>query len=219
MPRLLLGECSVALRCRRRHPSCAHQHPPLNTGVDDGVAGRVAYALRLWSESKPLTGTLGERYLIDVRKLAISALRLEHAVRWHAGINAVVGLMTDPASAQLIGVLRTFLLNADGTKREKKMIGRMGIIRLSPDDDVITGIGIAEGIEDGLAVLVNSWSPVWAATCCWSIARLPVLKGIESITIFADADKPGLDAAQTCCERWREAGREARIVAPLRSAA
>ena len=40
-----------------------------------------------------------------------------------------------------------------------------------------------------------------------------MLEGIESLTIFADADKPGLDAAETCCERWREAGREARVVA------
>lgn len=42
----------------------------------------------------------------------------------------------------------------------------------------------------------------------------PVLAGIESLTIFADDDVPGMKAARVCAERWTSAGREARISHP-----
>lgn len=47
-----------------------------------------------------------------------------------------------------------------------------------------------------------------------TLATFPVLGGIQCLTIAADADAPGQRAAATLAERWREAGREARIVAP-----
>jgi hypothetical protein len=105
------------------------------------------------------------------------------------------------------GIHRTFL-NADGSKRERKMLGRQGVVRLTPDEDVTHGLGICEGVEDGLAVLAD-WAPVWAATSAGAIERFPVLPGIEFLTIFADNDGPGLRAAQACAERWR--GQEVRI--------
>ena len=79
-------------------------------------------------------------------------------------------------------------------------------------------LGITEGIEDGLAVLLSGWSPVWAATSAGAISRLPVLAGIDVLTIFADADDAGLAAAETCCARWQSAGIEARIATPARPA-
>jgi len=81
------------------------------------------------------------------------------------------------------------------------------------------GLGVAEGLEDALAVLLAGWSPIWAATSAGAVARLPVLVGIESITVFADADEAGVAAAKACCERWRVAGREALIAAPGREVA
>jgi hypothetical protein len=36
------------------------------------------------------------------------------------------------------------------------MLGRAGVIRLSRDDAVMGGLGITEGVEDGLA----GWSPI-----------------------------------------------------------
>jgi hypothetical protein len=123
--------------------------------------------------------------------------------------------MTDPASGEPIGVHRTFLSD-DGTKRERKMLGRQGVVRLSPDETISSGLGITEGIEDGLAVLLSSWSPVWAATSAGAIARFPVLSGVETLTIFADADEPGLKVAQACCARWRNDGRDVRIASPTR---
>ena len=125
--------------------------------------------------------------------------------------------MTFAAFGELCGVHRTYL-NGDGTKRERKMLGKAGVIRLSPDDQVAWGLGITEGIEDALAVLLLGGSPVWAATSGGSISRFPVLAGIGSLTLFADADAPGIAAAEACAEIWRAEGRDVDIAAALGSA-
>jgi hypothetical protein len=171
-------------------------------------------ALRIWSEAQPIFGTLGEVYLAVVRGLDVVRLDVSHALRWYARAQAVVGLMTCPVTGEAIGIHRTFL-NPDGSKRERKMLGRQGAIRLSLDEAVTTSLSITEGVEDALAVLLSGWAPVWAATSSGAIARFPVLPAIESLTIFADADDAGLRAAEACQDRWRQAGREVEIVAPV----
>jgi hypothetical protein len=105
--------------------------------------------------------------------------------------------------------------HADGAKLERKMLGLQGVVRLSPDCEVALGLGITEGIEDGLAVLLSGWAPVWAATSAGAIARFPVLAGIEALTIFADADGPGTRTADTCAARWRSAGVDVCISPPM----
>ena len=62
-------------------------------------------------------------------------------------------------------------------------------------------------------MLLSGW-PVWAATSAGAIARLPVLAGIDALTIFADADQAGRQAAKACADRWAAHGRNVRIVAP-----
>ena len=190
--------------------------PSPSSAVDYDAEARVRAALRAWRESVPLAGTLAERYLIERRKLDVRRLLLDHALRWHPGIRALVGLMTDPASGEPIGVHRTYL-DANGAKIERKMLGRQGVVRLSADDTVSVAVGLTEGLEDGLAVLLSGWSPIWAATSAGALAKFPVLAGIESLTLFADADSAGMQSADACRDRWINAGREVVIAAPRRS--
>ncbi len=172
--------------------------------------------MRQWNEAVSLPGTLADRYFKEHRYLAIENLGdLSHALRWHPLNSAIIALMTDPVTGEEIGVHRTFLAG-DGAKISRKMLGRQGLVRLSRDEDVTQGVGVTEGIEDGLAILLSGWAPVWVATSAGAIARFPVINGIEALTIFADADAPGYAAAQECAERWIEAGREAVISPPPR---
>ena len=173
--------------------------------------------MRIWGETVLLAGSLGARYLVDHRKLDIAGLSLGHVLRWHSGIQALVALMTYPVSGEPSGIHRTYL-QRDGAKRERKMLGRQGAIRLSPDDAVTMGLGITEGIEDGLAVLLSGWAPVWAATSAGAIARFPVLPGIEALTLFADSDAAGRKSAEACRERWLAAGLDVVIAQPGRRA-
>jgi len=122
----------------------------------------IAPALSLWGGSVPLPGTLGETYFTEHRGLKIGDLNLEHAIRYHPVHRMIVALMTDAISNEPIGIHRTFL-DANGKKRERKMLGRQGVVRITSDEDVTLGLGIAEGVEDALAIALE-WGPAWAAT-------------------------------------------------------
>jgi putative DNA primase/helicase len=178
-------------------------------------------ARAIWAEAVPTIGTLVERYLTS------RGLRLppEAPLRFHPAcprdkerLPAMVALMTDPVTAAPVGIHRTYLRTdgqgkADGVAR--KMLGGSGVIRLSPDEEVTTGLGLTEGIETALSVMqVGGWSPAWAATSAGAISTFPVLSGIECLTVFADADAAGTKAARACAERWVRDGREVTIHRP-----
>jgi hypothetical protein len=52
---------------------------------------------------------------------------------------------------------------------------------------------------------------VWACIDAGNLAALPVLDGIEHLTIAADNDPAGQAAAQTCATRWAAAGRTVSV--------
>jgi putative DNA primase/helicase len=188
-----------------------HAPSPVIEVEDTDAKNKREIARQIWIASKPLPGTLGWRYFTERRGLHTGALgELFHALRWHQDIGAVVALMTTPRGNKPSGIHRTFL-NPDGTKRERKMLGKMGVIRLSRDEDVTDGLGIVEGVEDGVAVLLSGWGPIWCATSAGAIERFPAISGIESLTIFSDNDAPGMKAARACAARWTDADREARL--------
>lgn len=184
---------------------------PIKRADDDRRTGR---ALTIWNEAGPL-GPLPRRYF-ERRGLAFPETE---ALRWHPScpfgrerLPCIVAAMMDPATGELTGIHRT-ALTPDGEKIDRRMLGRSGVVRLADDTDVTAGLGIAEGLETGLAVIQAGWRPVWAALSAGGVARFPVLAGVESMTIFADADDAGMNAARHCAQRWTDAGREARIVA------
>src|SRR5262245_57081700 len=70
-----------------------------SAGADDAEE-RTRSALRIWRETVPLAGTMGERYFVDRRRLDIRLLNIDHTLRWHVRTAAVVALMTDPVSGR-----------------------------------------------------------------------------------------------------------------------
>ena len=193
---------------RSRNPQLLTSLLSKITTTESDDADRLRRATNIWRTAKPLPGTLGEKYFVKTRGLDLAKLGdLSHALRWHADLHAVIAGMSDPMTGEGVGVHRTFI-ETDGTKRERMMLGKQGVVRLSSDDDVLEGLGICEGIEDGLAILVSGWAPVWAATNAGGVERFPVLPGIEALTIFHDKDEAGTRAAELCAQRWASAGRE-----------
>lgn len=183
---------------------------------------RIKRAISIWEESQPIQGTPAEKYLHN-RGLTYSPdmpLRYIPNTKFRDFKGpAMVALMTDINTNEPCGIHRTFL-KPDGTKADiepcKAMLGRAksALVKLTPDDEVTNGLGIVEGIENGLTILGLGWGPVWAALSANGIKDFPVLDGIECLTIFADHDKTGLEAARQCARRWRAAGKEVRIRAP-----
>ncbi len=180
-------------------------------------------ALEIWENAGPAKNTLVERYL-EGRGLRLPP---EAPLRFHPKcprgcekLPAMVALMTDPITARPCGVHRTYL-TPDGSGKAlggaKMMLGRAGVIRLVPDDDVTHGLGLTEGIETALAIMLHvEWNPVWACGSAGAIARFPIVTGIEHLTIFADSDDngAGLDAARLCAARWANGETEATIQIP-----
>lgn len=196
--------------------------PDLPQRPPETEVAKADLAARLWREARPAAGSPVERYLAG-RGLTLPP---DTPLRFHSScprgaerLPAMVALMTDPASGAPCGVHRTFLL-PDGTGKApgqaKMMLGAAGVVRLVPDVAVTAGLGIAEGIETGLAIMQRGWSPLWAVGSAGGIARFPVLPGIETLTVFPDADDSGasLKAAQECAGRWYTAGVMVRFGTP-----
>jgi putative DNA primase/helicase len=194
------------------------QKPEKRSKADDPDAqSRLALAHRLWSEGLSIKNTPAQTYFERHRKLDVRSLDLDHTLRWHPRAHAVIARMIDPVSGQARGVHRTFL-GSSAEKINRKMLGPAGVVAIASFDMVTLGIGLTEGIEDGIAVILSGWQPIWAATSAGAISRFPVLQGVDALTIFADADPPGMRAAEACQEVWRAAGCEVVIAEPRRLA-
>lgn len=184
---------------------------------------------RLWREAQPAEGSPVEAYL-QRRGLCLPAGARE-VLRYHPECPfraerrpAMVALVRNAVTGQPQGVHRTPLTQAgerargpDGAKLPKMVLGTAGggVVMLSPDEAVETGLAVTEGIETGLAALRwQPWLPVWVALCAGGLARFPILPGIEFLRAYADNDAPGLEAARTLCQRYAEAGRHAQLIRP-----
>jgi hypothetical protein len=178
----------------------------------------------------PLVGTLGERFF-RARGCAKPA---GDAVRYLAPSEkypwpTIVSVITDFVTAEPISLHFT-MLNKDGTdkapieKPRRLLSGHRkagGVIRLTDDADVERHLGLGEGIESCLAVTAAlgsqaSWLPIWSAIDAGNLEDLPVVAGIQRLTIYSDVDRKGTGqkAAQTLANRWHDAGREVFIAAP-----
>jgi hypothetical protein len=229
-----------ALRRQGSWPDAANNPPALTEAERDRQhqqeAERESQRLRrddfiehlwrqTWADAKPAPGSPIERWLehrgIDGAKLDLDRLPLRWTPRCPRAekfMPAMVALMTDPVTGAPCGVHRTYLL-PDGSGKApvepvRQFLGKAGVIRLSPDDEIEMCLGICEGIETGLAIMAAGWRPVWACGSLNALRSFPVLAGIEPLTIFADPKTHEAAGARACAARWAAAGREANVYLP-----
>jgi hypothetical protein len=182
------------------------------------------YGRELWAACRPISGP-AKAYL-EARGCA--APPADGDLRWHPALRhpvtgymgpALVALLTDAVDGTPRTLHRTWI-TASGTKPAQAEPARMllrnhrkagAVCRLWSDQFVTLGLGVAEGIESTLS-LAHAYTPVWACIDAGNLATLPVLEGVECITVAADFDPTGIAAARECARRWRAAGRTARIV-------
>jgi putative DNA primase/helicase len=118
-------------------------------------------------------------------------------------------------TGQFVGVHRTFMRahgagKADG--QSKMMLGGAGVVRLY--EWMGDGLGLTEGIESALAIAQHfEWQPVWAACSAAGVRNFPALR-FHALSVFADNDRAGQDAARMCAQRWAEAGNEVHLRYP-----
>lgn len=191
---------------------------------------RTTRALAIFHETIPPWDTPVQAYLTRERGLVLFD-DLARSVRYHpacpfAGTRrtpAMVCLVRDVVTNAPKAIHRT-ALSLDGRKVEvdghdRQSLGPVagGAIKLTPDEDVTTCLGIGEGIESALSLRrlpEFGASPVWSLISAGGIERLPVLSGIEVLWIAVDHDPAGLQASEACAERWRRAHSGVFLIKP-----
>lgn len=181
---------------------------------------------QLWQACRPITpDDHAGRYLSE-RGCALP--HPDGDLRWHPGLKhpsghigpAMVGLVTDVLTGEAINCHRTWL--GDGGRKADLERPRMllkghrkagGTIRLWPDSEVTLGLAVGEGIETMLS-LARAFVPVWASIDGGNLGTLPVLAGIEALTVAVDHDAAGLEAFGQVADRWTGAGKEVRRILP-----
>jgi putative DNA primase/helicase len=125
----------------------------------------------------------------------------------------LIALFRDIRTNEPRAISRIFL-DAEGHKIARKFLGPVigAAVKISNDEAVTLGLVIGEGIETCIAAKQLGLMPVWALGTVGAIERFPVLGGIESLTILAEAGEPSGRAVQACFERWRAAGREVLVL-------
>jgi putative DNA primase/helicase len=184
-----------------------------------------------WGAAQPISGgTLADTYIATRRLrfgdpagrvLQFAARRVRKSpigeLEHHP---ALLCALSDARTGEQCGIINIFL-KADGSdrlrdKKGKTVTGRSSgaVVMLSGFDEPTTGLILCEGVETGIALFQREMRPVWACGSSSTLAKFPVLSGIEALTIAADADSPGQRAAAELGRRWRDAGREVLRITP-----
>ncbi len=179
------------------------------------------YALKLWAECRPAQGTIVEVYLRS-RGITIpvpDSLRFHPKLKYPEGGTwpAMVAVVQRGPDGAAIAIHRTFL-KPDGSgkapvQKQKMMLGpcQGGAVRLAEAGD---WLGVGEGIETCLTVLQEVGKPVWAALSTSGLKALELPPIVKEVTVLADADAAGEEAALDAGRRWKRAGLIAKIARP-----
>jgi hypothetical protein len=195
-----------------------------------------------WRDCLPLSGGSPAAAYLRARGCALP--HPDGDLRWHPAARhpcghvgpALVALVTDAVTVDPLNLHRTWIKpdgsgKAEIAETEREAFGAFrprlllknhrklgGIIRLWPDEEITCGLLIAEGIETALSAALG-FGLAWSCIDAGNLEVLPVLPGIEALSIIADHDHPnpktgkraGEEAAQACARRWFAAGCEVRV--------
>lgn len=195
-----------------------HIRPPQKAqwqqSADKSASTRTADALKLWREGIDPGGTPVEVYLAS-RRLELDKWAAGRVLRWHPRTSAMLALFRDIQTDEPKAISRVFL-NFDGTRRDRMFLGpvRGCAVKLDPDEEVLSGLHVGEGIETVMASRQIGLRPAWALGSAGAIASFPVLAGVESLSLLREHDEANRRAADACALRWTEANREVLDVWP-----
>lgn len=180
------------------------------------------YLEDLWIKSLPAQGSPVEAYL---RSRHISCLppsnirylpngKHPRSGKTHPVMLAKVTLFDD---TRLIALHRTYLKQDGSGKAEiepvKMSLGpiRGGSVHITEPNETLA---LAEGIETALSVWQETSLPTWAALSTGGLKNLRLPDRIQNLIIFADFDRPGLNAAYTTAESWSRRGKSVKVIRP-----
>ena len=170
---------------------------------------------RIWEEAGPIDGTLGERYLADVRGIRFRP----PDVRFHARCPKGKGHALQFLPAMLVGVFRRgnliaiqrlFLDRHTGHRTARMMLGnsRGGTW---PSRMAGSRMTIAEGFESACAYWQVTGRPAGTCFGARNFAGFDVPEGKDAITLLPDNDDEGTAQAEHAVAVRRSQGIDASI--------
>jgi hypothetical protein len=215
----LWGEQKYNLSPIRSKESTVH----IATSLYDEDNNRTANALKIWNASKPAAGSPVENYLRNrgIPMPVPENLRFNPKLKHPSGGHhpAMIALVTRGDSGESMAIHRTFLSPTGNAKADvepqKMMLGpcRGGAVRLALATNRVM---VGEGIETCLSVMQFANVPTWAALSAPGLKNLYLPPEILEVTILADSDDTGEDAAKDAAFRWVKEGRIVRIARPAK---
>jgi hypothetical protein len=224
-------KCPFAEALKFAAPFVNGQRPLLRIGTREAdeaeEEARTEKALKIWSQSRPLRGTLAEYYLrsrgIEVPNEAREVLRFHAECPFDGmAVPALVALVTDVVTDEPIAIHRTALTGGGRKLGRPRALGpkKGGAIKLSPVTSIGSELAIGEGIETTLSARPLGINiPAWSLCDAGELGQFPVspsLGSVEWLTILADndANKAGQNAAARTRARWEAARRCVRVLTP-----
>ena len=195
-----------------------------NDPDDKAEAWRALKVSQLWRGAVSLAGTLGERYLVESRRIPKPATGWPQAVKYNPSLNAVImAATTDDGAVQAVQVIR---LDREGRKAEATD-NRLVKQSFGPQDGAAARLPgaadgpvlFAEGPETGLSV--------WAATgletrvAFGQIGKLTPPAGRQVVACRDDdpAHSPADKAFRRALKAWKQAGHNVTIATPWKQRA
>ncbi len=182
--------------------------------------GRYEAAKDIWLASKPLAGTMAERYLYSRALQPPWPRWLRYAAALKHGptgliLPGLVAGITD-GGGNFVAIHRTYL-KVDGSGKAvvsspKMALGSIGngAVRLGQAGKAL---GLAEGIETGLSAQQLFVIPCWAALGS-RMDRVDLPGAVVEVQIFGDNGNPGREAAEKAAERFTNQGRRVMLRFP-----
>ena len=183
---------------------------------------RSEQARRLWEAAQPISCSVAETYLRNraVRCALPDTLRYV-ADCWHPTAKRLPALLSYVTGGHGYAIHRTYV-DSEGRGKApvapaKAMLGRTkgGAVRLSEGGDRLV---IAEGVETALSLLsglLPDRPAVWAALSAPGMGALRLPERPGRLTIAADGDRAGREAATCLAHRATHAGwRVSLLIAP-----
>ena len=175
-PRRLADDGRRDGSARKRSAVSRHWDGPRATAVARRRGGRQAHcACGCGDEAKPIAGTLAARYLAERRRIDVAALpdNVDEVLRFHPRCPfgpgtrhpCLLALLRDVTTDAPTGIHR-IALTPDGSKIDRRMLGRWGAVKLWPAGAQLV---IGEGIETVLAAATRipyrgaPLRPAWSA--------------------------------------------------------
>jgi putative DNA primase/helicase len=183
-------------------------------------AARFARALALWNGSPVETYLKARGCVLPPKAGSVLRFHPECPFGSEHRIPAMIALMRDVVTNAPSGIQRTALKDDGSGKRQIPEAEDSRMMMGSPKGAAVIlhpaaeRMGIGEGTETALSAGQIFNVPVWAALSAGGIAAFPVISSIKHLTIFADYDEAGIQAARKCNSLYKKAGIEVEVRCP-----